>query len=126
MEDYLITKLGVSQSQIMALHDEKATRKGILDALQEIETNPSIDKDDPILIYFAGHGVTAEAPPGWNSTGSKVQLIVPQDSVEVGSDIEPLIPDRTIAALLNKISKTKGNNIVSHSCLSTPIFIHSL
>lgn len=115
MEGYLITRIGVSKSQIVVLHDHNATRTAILNALEAIEINPLIREDDPILIYFAGHGDTAASPPGWNSTGSKIQLILPYDcDLKVGSDIVSGIPDRTIAALLNKIAKAKGDNIVSH------------
>lgn len=111
MEEYLKTRMGVLQNQIRVLHDHEATREAILDALKAITTNPQIGKDDRILIYYAGHGATAACPPRWNSTGSEIQLILPYDC-----DLKTVsgIPDRTIAVLLNKIAKAKGDNIVSH------------
>lgn len=70
--------------------------------------------DDPILIYYAGHGGTLPAPPRWDSgSGAKIQTIVPQDyNPTKGEEVYP-IPDRTIGGLIDGIADKKGNNIVS-------------
>lgn len=75
-------------------------------------------RGDPIFIFFAGHGSELPAPRGWAAGGpdSKIQALVPQDYNSSASDPKKLvyaIPDRTVGALINKISREKGNNIVS-------------
>jgi hypothetical protein len=97
--------LQVPKEQIDNLRDKNATRSGIIAAFERMRDNRNIKRDDPILIYYAGHG--GEVP---SNHKAKTQALIPVDYVP--EQIHP-IPDRTVAALINGISKHHGNNIVS-------------
>ena len=112
MHQFLTTRLGVKEDRIHALYNEAATRIGILAGFKRLVMEPKIKKDDPILIYFAGHGAQVPAPAKWEIGGinPQIQSLLPQDyNPEKGVHV---IPDRTIGALLNHIAAEKGNNIV--------------
>jgi hypothetical protein len=85
-----------------------------LEAFEELRNDPRIDPDNnSILIFYAGHGSETDAPEGWESRGSKVQMILPFDYGDMqGDDIVQGIPDRTIGILLEKLAEKWGNNIV--------------
>ncbi|KZV62347.1 hypothetical protein PENSPDRAFT_642315 [Peniophora sp. CONT] len=119
IDDYLRTDLHVPSGQIVNLRNEQATRVAILRELNALRTWSSIRKDDPILIFFAGHGSRADTPIGWSAGSEKISLIVPHDCLveENGQTIQP-IPDRTIGALLHALAESndgdltgKGDNI---------------
>ncbi|CAG8784703.1 2927_t:CDS:2, partial [Acaulospora colombiana] len=77
MEDYLSTSF--PSAQIRSLHDEAATRKSIIREIDRLIQNPSIKRQDPILIFYAGHGGETTPPNGWTSHNGKVQMLMPQD-----------------------------------------------
>jgi hypothetical protein len=100
----------------MILENESATRAAILENLRNLANNPLIQRGDPIVIFYAGHGSEAAAPPGWEAGGgnAKIQLTMPYDVYcQSGGKLIDPIPDRTLGALLAEISQNKGNNIVS-------------
>lgn len=104
MKEYLRNDLKVPNDQIIFLCNQEASRANILDAFDRLRNDQRIQKDDPILIYYAGHGGESV-----RATGDAIQVIFPQDyhPPEVKA-----IPDRKIAALLNGLAETHGNNIV--------------
>lgn len=104
---YLQTDLEVPPDQIDNRRDANATRVDIIKALERLRDNPEIQRMDPILIYYAGHG--GVIPPG------DIQAIVPFDYIPGRA---PPIPARTLACLINGIAQKKGNNIVSKIGLS--------
>lgn len=115
MDLFLRTHLNVPTSHIINLRDKTATRETIIQAFRSLQNNPEIDHGDAIFVYYAGHGSETEAPVGWVTPSSKIQVLLPQD---VGTpDLQqlpiPPIPDRTFATLLNDLAEKKGNNIVS-------------
>lgn len=114
IRDYLVNELKVPEGQIVNLRNSEASRTAIIDGFNKLRDHPDIKVDDPILIYYAGHGGTLPAPPGWESgSGAKIQTIVPQDyNPTEGEEVYP-IPDRTIGGLIDGIANKKGNNIVS-------------
>lgn len=113
MESYLKNSLNVPDDHIRNLRDSRATRSAIIQGFDDLLNDTRIKEGDPIFIYYAGHGGEAMAPPGWEAEGHKIQLIIPHDThMESKGKIVAGIPDRTIAALLNKLSKIKGDNIV--------------
>jgi hypothetical protein len=112
VQRYLEHDLKVPSYQIRNLRNEEATRDAIIQAFRALQTRPGIKRGDPILIYYAGHGAEANAPPGWDAGGPKIQTILPQNyCTEAGNEVYP-IPDRTVGALLNSIAEEKGDNIV--------------
>ncbi|KAF5341816.1 hypothetical protein D9611_001450 [Ephemerocybe angulata] len=102
INDYLQSELKVPSSQIRNLRDKQATRAGIIAAFEWLRdlNPPDFKPQDPILIYYAGHG--GEVPT------KGVQTLIPVDYIP---DKQPPIPDRTVAALINQIAKKQGNNI---------------
>ena len=110
--------MGVPSSQIRNLHDGKATRAAIMNEIKDIAFNNRINGGDPILIYYAGHGGSADTPedwPGWEvGRASKIELLIPHDHSSSLEDGNPKhgIPDRTLGALLSYLASKKGDNIV--------------
>ncbi|TFK62483.1 hypothetical protein BDN72DRAFT_737044, partial [Pluteus cervinus] len=56
VRNYLFAK----ESNIITLLDEAASRQAILDKFEGLISNENIKRDDPIIIYFAGHGSRVE------------------------------------------------------------------
>ena len=112
--DLLFTNYQVPQDQIHILTNESASRSGIISAPDELSTDPRIQPGDPILFYFAGHGSEIVPPIGWecDSPGRKSQVLLPQNYCSRPGLEIPVIPDYTIAFLLEKIAHSKGDNIV--------------
>lgn len=98
------------------LLDEQATRHNIIDAFQKLAKNDKIKKDDSIFIFYAGHGAQVLPPKRLTKIigcPEKVELIIPYGSLFDAKDHQHMaIPDFTLAALLDKIAKEKGNHIV--------------
>ena len=112
VQRYLEYDLKVPSCQIRNLRNEEATRDAIIQAFSDLRIHPGIKRGDPILIFYAGHGAEAGAPPGWEAGGPKIQTILPQNyCTEAGNEVYP-IPDRTVGALLNSLAEEKGDNIV--------------
>ncbi|KAF7337910.1 hypothetical protein MVEN_02014200 [Mycena venus] len=112
---YLTHRFHVPEAQIACLINEQATRAAILEKFQtHLIHNPSIEKNDTIIIYYAGHGSRATAPASWPSgPDGKIETLVPHDEredIELGNVVHG-IPDRTIHALLGTLASVKGNNI---------------
>ena len=113
---YLGNQLSVPQDHIIILENESATRAAILENLLSLVNDPRIRPGDPIVIFYAGHGSEAAAPPGWEAGGRKanIQVTMPYDVYcQSGGRVVDPIPDRTLDALLAAISQKKGSNIVS-------------
>ena len=114
IRDHLQNQLDVPSSQIRNLHNSEATRAAIIDGIKAFSLNDEIKEGDPILIYFAGHGGSADTPKDWEvGSTSKIELLVPygHSSLE-GGNPKHGIPDRTLGALLSQLAIEKGNNIV--------------
>ncbi|PVF97865.1 hypothetical protein CPB86DRAFT_706226, partial [Serendipita vermifera] len=111
--EFLKSRLRVPVSQITTLLDSQATRSRIIQSLKDLQCNPNIRYNDPILIYFAGHGLNCQAPEGW--TDGEILFLVPHDYEEEDEtkDSQPIygIPHRTINALLAELFAIKGDNI---------------
>ncbi|KAJ7493699.1 hypothetical protein FB451DRAFT_1490988 [Mycena latifolia] len=132
----------VPPSAICSLRNAGATRSAILAAFyKHLITNPHIKKDDPIIIYYAGHGGRVRVPESWmypddessvsdatiapdawgTSSDSFVETLCPSDEgTRSGDDLVYGIPDITINALLRILAREKGNNItfICDSCHS--------
>ena len=118
MRDFLLN-LGVPSARIRNLHDSKATRAAIIDELKALSLYTEIKEGDPILIYYAGHGDSADIPKGWVGSTGRIELLAPYDysSLKDGNPMHG-IPDRTFGALLSNLASLKGNNIVRQTLSS--------
>jgi hypothetical protein len=114
---YLVDHLSVPEDQITTLLDGEATRIKIIGAFLTLCADKRIQNQDPIVIFYAGHGSKIAKPEGWEVNGPHIQALVPQDVKVNDASGQPIcpIPDRTIATLLNDLSRAKGDNIVSNN-----------
>jgi hypothetical protein len=117
MRAFLTQQLDVPDDHVRVLADEQATRRNILDTFQQfLIDNPAIRSGDQILFHYSGHGsqmrdATGAEPDGLDET------LVAQDSRQPGVFD---IPDRTLAALLERLAARKGRNVtvILDSCHS--------
>ncbi|PBL03185.1 hypothetical protein ARMGADRAFT_978124 [Armillaria gallica] len=114
---YLLDDLRVPNEHITNLRDKEATRTAIIQGFRALGSDERIVRDQAIIIiYFAGHGATADKPSkGWSewiSADDKIELLCPTDmGLPARKNVIEGIPDRTISQLLAEISNAKGNNI---------------
>lgn len=115
VSDFVLGDLATPPDRVVNLRNENATRYTIKNALKNLIDNDEIEKNDPILIFFAGHGTETAPPEEWTSYDETVQMILPHDfsSTPVQSDVGQGLLDLTFAILLTRIADAKGNNIVS-------------
>ncbi|KAI0341530.1 hypothetical protein BDW22DRAFT_1430175 [Trametopsis cervina] len=133
IETYLRTDLKLPEEQICLLVDDQATREKIIKELQNLARPSKIERDSPILIYYAGHGGSGNPPANWHyEQGETIECIIPHDfnmvnstsenSTESRTDpnhtgakttslISHAIPDRTLGFLLDNIAESHGDNI---------------
>ncbi|QRW06100.1 ICE-like protease (caspase) p20 domain protein [Ceratobasidium sp. AG-Ba] len=112
--NYLVNYLFVPKSQIKLLLDEQATRQNILEEFVRLRENPKVNKGDPIVVFYAGHGTKLDKPKGWEASEDFIQALVPQDVKEVkNGEVVVAIPDLTIATLFNDLAEIKGDNITA-------------
>lgn len=112
-KEYLENQISVSTERIDVLLNWSARRRDIIQALRGIAENEQINRDDPIIVYFAGYG--AEITYTEDDVKRTNQFIIPQDySHEQGREV-PAISDQAIAALLGEVAAAKGENIVGHT-----------
>lgn len=98
------------------LLNEDATRSSIIHELESLISNAQISTEDPVVVYFAGHGGEATAPPSWGGGDAKAQMFLPHDykpQADRLEDIKHGIPSRTIGILLENLANKIGDNIVS-------------
>ncbi|KAF7345758.1 hypothetical protein MVEN_01596300 [Mycena venus] len=114
---------------VRSLTNSRATRSAILAAFGDhLIRNSDIQRGDPIIIYYAGHGSQATAPAAWHAPEDKVETLCPADQgmrdPQNPNRAIPGIPDVTINALLSLLAREKGTNItfVCDSCHSGGIY----
>jgi hypothetical protein len=108
MEHYFTTTFP-STSRIRALYNENATRDAIVNEIIGMIQCEEITRQDPIVIFYAGHGGETKPPSNWNVQDSNIQMIIPHDY----DDGIKVITDRALATLLDELAWQKGDNIVS-------------
>jgi uncharacterized caspase-like protein len=115
MNGFLANTLGVPNAHIRTLKNAEATCQNIISGISDFTAaDNGIREGDRILIYFAGHGSTLPIPSNWSAVHSEIQCLVAYDAhYEAGSFVEGVLPDITLASLLQDLADAKGNNIVS-------------
>jgi hypothetical protein len=117
VRDWLLER-GTPEDNIRVLLDEEANRVSILDVFEHhLISNAAIARDAPLLVYYAGHGAQTDAPEDWISDGEtdtgQTEFIIPHDALGPDGelDVNLIIADRVIGALLRRLARAKGNNI---------------
>ncbi|KIK68715.1 hypothetical protein GYMLUDRAFT_68557 [Collybiopsis luxurians FD-317 M1] len=113
---FLTENIGVPNDHIKDLRNKEATRQAIISSIAALAQDDRIENGDAIVIYYAGHGTQARPPKSWDAGGgpeARVQMICPYDFVAAKTDTEEGqgILDITLAALLSRLAKEKGDNI---------------
>jgi peptidoglycan/xylan/chitin deacetylase (PgdA/CDA1 family)/TolA-binding protein len=76
MKELLISRYHFKPENVFLLLDEEATRERILNVLGDKLADPArVKKDDRVLVFFAGHGVTRRLP-----SGKSLGYLVPVDA----------------------------------------------
>lgn len=111
VEEFLKSQMKVTSDCIQLLLDKDALHREIINAFIQPSKDSEINRDDPILIYYMGHGTELKVPSGWEAggPGQKIQGICPCD---YRRDDVDTIPDWTIGGYLDLICEKKGNNII--------------
>ena len=118
-ETYLkgrLAELSGHEPEIISLRN--ATRDQILHGFSSLQTDYQDLKDNvAIIIFYAGHGARTKKPKewtDWQTDNDEIEMICPHDIGKVEGDSLPIegIYDRTISALLNKLSMEMSPNIV--------------
>ena len=106
------------ENHIRVLTNRDATRANILQAFEDfLINNQNINRGDQILFHFSGHGSQMAARPEDYEPDGLNETLVPHDSrTENVFDI----PDKTLAALLDRLAAAKGDQItvILDSCHS--------
>lgn len=111
---WLTHDIHVPREQVCILTDAQATKRAIEDKFMDhLVNNPTIERGDAILIYFAGHGSSLPSPRGWYSDGMKdVEVLCPYDHDTKNTEGRVAgISDRSFHAMLKDLAETKGDNI---------------
>lgn len=122
VKKYFQEVVGVPKSRIKTLYNTKATRGAIIKSLHAIIRDRQIERGDPIVIFYAGHGGQGKPPPGWPAGNKRIQYILSYNFTydHVSNTCANEVKDFEIGEILEGIAKEKGDNIVSptlHSML---------
>ena len=103
---YLEEHLGVPRSQIHLLLDAEATRSAIIQAFNNLVADQRIQRGDPILIFYAGHGSEVDPPKHWEAGSTKIQMLILHNfGINVDGRVIYGILDRTIGVLLARVAE---------------------
>ncbi len=124
MSEFLVSDLHVPKDRIVNLRNKQATKSAIIKAIEGLATAPEtlIGRDDPILIYYAGHGTLVETPEQHGGIVSTAQMFLLYDFSLEGPTVQggQGIYDHILGSLLANIARNKSDNIVSSFlCISS-------
>jgi len=109
--------LGVPKNHVCLLLDKQATAQNVVDSfMSHLVKNPVIERGDPILIYWAGHG----------SVIGRTQLLCTYDHLntcDAGKKRRVSgISNHIMHGLITELAKEKGNNItLILDCCFSPV-----
>ena len=105
--------LGLPNSNVITLIDQKATRENIFQVLNNhLLENSRIHNDDPIIIYYSGYGTAYPTSIFWPQDRRTVEAILPFDRGKIEGDaMVPDIYDFEINDILKKLHAKRSANI---------------
>ncbi|MDJ0907914.1 MAG: caspase family protein [Woeseiaceae bacterium] len=114
MKSVLTNYFGFDDARIDELHDDAATREGILAAMDALEKR--IDKDDIVVFHFSGHGSRRTAPDPDATDGSgKDSTIMPYDSGRHPKENRDIV-DLEINDWLQRLAAKTSNISMTFDC----------
>ena len=107
--NYLKNKLNVPENHVKTLKNNEATKVNIVTTFQNHFAQAT--KDDVVIFYFAGHGVTQAANPVFLKTAVNgvLECITCSDSTLDGHN---MIADKELRWLINGLSERTGCHIL--------------
>ncbi|KAK0435906.1 caspase domain-containing protein [Armillaria borealis] len=129
MKKFLIEDVGVPDHRIQCLLGfENPTpggplipsRANIVNTLRSLIDNPEIERNDNIIVYYAGHGASyscsehfSTAESGCQTGSCPIQALCPidRDTMDSNEHWIPDISERELNVLLTQISLAKGHHI---------------
>jgi len=110
-EGFLRTRFHDQALQIQSLYNEDATYDAMLSLFTKASANPSIQKDDMVIFFYAGHGSRMPGPEGWKG---RIETICPYD-VDTTKDGKIVygIPDFVVGTVMTKLANKREANVVS-------------
>jgi cellulose biosynthesis protein BcsQ len=108
-------RLEAAGFEVVTLTDDAATRKDISWELEVGLNDRVTDEDDPVLIYWAGHGMSdlrenADNDKGWST------FLLPFDA-DIDQPLASAFPVQSVWALLNRL-KTRRLLVMLDTCFS--------
>ncbi|KAM5540210.1 hypothetical protein V8D89_006029 [Ganoderma adspersum] len=125
-ERWLTNDLQVPRDHICTLTDSQATKRNIEERfLSHFVNNPAIEPGDALIFYYAGHGSSIRAPPGWFDSGHgdvSVLCTYDYDTKLANGKMSAGISDRSMHAMLRDLAQVKGDNItlILDTCFCLP------
>ena len=109
-EDFLRARFYDQPLQIQSLYNEEATHDAMLSLFTKASANPSIQKGDLVIFFYAGHGSRMPGPEGW---GGSIETICPCD-VDTTKDGKTIygIPDFVLGTVMTNLANTREANVV--------------
>lgn len=105
----LTQKMGFPAENVVLLQNSEASRENILEALEWLATNPDLDENSEVVIYYSGHGVRSGPGVGMNIPElPAAYALAPFDFMNY--DFKKgagLIWDTELAAILSQIKPAK-------------------
>jgi len=114
VSQWLMQSLAVPKEHIQLLVNQEATKAAFENKFMgHLVNNPHIERNDAILIYFAGHGSIIRAREGWFENGSGDAQALCTYDYDSKSALGRCagISDRSLLAMISELSEVKGNNI---------------
>ena len=112
MRQFLVNQMSVPEAQIKMLRNAEATRANVIAAFQNfLVDNPAMQPGAQILFHYSGHGSQMPSRSLTEPDGLDETIVVHDARTQTGAEYIFDIPDKTIAALLEKLSAAKGDNI---------------
>ncbi|GAA5167732.1 polysaccharide deacetylase family protein [Viridibacterium curvum] len=111
LRDTLTSKFGFAPERVITLTNAEATRNGILSVFHDKLAHAAMQKNDRVLVFFAGHGATRKL-----SSGRDLGYIVPVDA-----DPEKLATDGISMSEMQNIAESlpaKHALFIMDSCYS--------
>ena len=101
----LMRNVAVKPERVTRLTNTQATRQAILDALSALAGHAEIKASTQVLIHYSGHGSQMSNRDGSEPDGLD-ETVVPHDARTEGPNGYVFdIPDKTLAALIDRIAQ---------------------
>lgn len=115
VQDILIGKFDMPPENILTLTNDKATRLGILTAIEDHLIAPATE-GDVIILHYSGHGSQMRDQPNGDEVDGWDETIVPHDSRSNG--VFDITDDELNGMLAKLTAKTKNVTFILDSCHS--------